>query len=148
LIIALKLILCGVLNKYLQFLLATFSIALVFILGLSTVNKTIHDGLFHPNFLTESSPTPSGCTSHHDGGCQTGESNNDTENCDSLSCPVTIFSNGVLALAYAPEVTLTSYVENEIISELFISYTSEKKKKSHLVRGPPAKKQVQSNHLA
>jgi hypothetical protein len=138
LIIALKAILYAILNKCIQFSLATFSIVLVFILGLSTVNKTIHDGLFHPNFLTEISPTASSCTSHHVGGCHTGESNNDTENCDSLSCPVNIFSNGVLALAYVPEVTLTSYVENEIISEFFISYTSEKKKKSHLVRGPPA----------
>ena len=134
-------------NKYLQFLLATFSIALVFILGLSTVNKTIHDSLFHPNFVTENHTTPSGCSANHQGECEGNQTSSHSQDCDA-SCPVNLFANGVLALAYAPEVTLTSYVENEIISEFFISYTSEEKKKSHLVRGPPAKKQVQSNHLA
>lgn len=129
-------------KKIHQFSLALFSICLVFVLGLSTVNKTIHDGLFHPNFLTENYPTPSGCTGHHDGACQTEESSQDTEGCDSPSCPVNIFSNGVLALAFVPEISLTSLIEDGITFQNCISHYSEEEKKSHHVRGPPAKKQV------
>ena len=135
------------LNKYLQFLLATFSIALVFILGLSTVNKTIHDSLFHPNFVTENHTTPSGCSANHQGECEGNQTSSHSQDCDA-SCPVNLFANGVLGLDYIPQIITQTPVKREIISEFFISYTSEEKKKSHLVRGPPAKKQVQSNHLA
>ena len=129
-------------NKHHQFLLAIFSICLVFVLGLSTVNKTIHNGLFHSDFLTENNPTSSGCTSHHEGECDKGESSKQTEECDSPSCPVNIFTNGLLALDYAPESIVKSSIDREIVTEFLISHHSEEEKKSHLVRGPPEKKQV------
>lgn len=129
-------------NKHHQFLLAIFSICLVIALGLSTVNKTIHDGLFHPNFVTDNNPTPSGCTGHHEGECDHGQSNKHSEGCDSLSCPVNIFSNGVLALDFAPAQIAKPSIKGEFITEHLISHHSEKEKKSHLVRGPPEEKQV------
>ena len=131
-----------ILNKHHQFALAIFSICLVILLGLSTVNKTIHDGLFHSNFATDTNPVPSSCTGHHEGECGKGESNKHSEECDSLSCPVNVFANGFLALDYIPEVTTKTSAKGEIVLEHLISHHSEEEKKSHLVRGPPEEKQV------
>ena len=129
-------------NKHHQFNLAIFSTCLVILLGLSTVNKTIHDGLFHPNFATENDPFPSGCTGHHEGECGKGESNKDSEECNSLSCPANVFANGVIALDYTPEITTKTPVQCEIVLEHLISHHSKEEKKSNLVRGPPEEKQV------
>ena len=131
-----------ILNKLVQFSLALFSTCLVFLLGLSTVNKTIHNILFHSNSLTEISPHSSGCTGHHEGECGKGESTKHTEECDSISCPVNVFNNGLLALDYAPALSTEPSVDRDLISFLLISHHDEDKKRSHLVRGPPEKKQV------
>ena len=129
-------------NKLTQFTLALFSICLIFILGLSTVNKTIHNGLFHSNLLTENNPTPSGCTGYHEGECNKGESNKHTDECDSTSCPVNIFNNGLLALKSVPASIVKQAIEYKFITESIISHHVEEEKKSHYVRGPPEKKRV------
>lgn len=128
------------LNKHHQFALAIFSICLVVVLDLSTVNKTIHDGLFHPNF-SGTNPIHSGCSGHNEGACNGAESNNNSKGCDA-SCPVNIFSSGVLALDYAPEILSSPHIRCVSISEPFTSHVCKKEKKSHLVRGPPEEKQV------
>ena len=129
------------LNKRLQFLLAISSTCLVLLLGLSTVNKTIHDGLFHPNFVTENNTIQSGCSGNHEGECKGNESSNHSQDCDA-SCPVNIFANGVLALDYIPEIITKTPVKCEVVSEYLIAQFSEEEKKSHLVRGPPEEMQV------
>ena len=111
-------------------------------LGLSTVSKTLHNVLFHPNSLTEISPLSSGCTGHHEGECGKGESTKHTEECDSNSCPVNVFNNGLLVLDYASALFAKPSVESDLISFLLISHHDEDKKRSHLVRGPPEKEQV------
>lgn len=129
-------------NKLIQFSLALFSISLIFILGLSTVNKTIHNGLFHSDFLTGNNPTSSGCTGHHEGECDKSESTKHSKECDPTSCPVNIFNNGLLVLNYAPTTIAEPSIEYNFIHYLLISHHDAVKKRSHLVRGPPEKKQV------
>lgn len=131
-----------VVNKHHQFLLASLSICLVFSLSLSTVSKTIHDGLFHPDLVTDNNPTNSGCTGPHEGACDGGESSKHTEDCESLSCPVNVFSHGALALDYVPVLNSIPATRSKSLSENLISYHYEEEKKSHLVRGPPKEKQV------
>tara|TARA_B100001093_G_scaffold147540_1_gene140262 strand:+ start:1065 stop:1457 length:393 start_codon:yes stop_codon:yes gene_type:complete len=130
------------LNKSTQLSLALLSASLIFILGLSTVNKTIHNGLFHSDFLTENNPASSGCTGHHEGECDKGESTKHTKECDSTSCPVNVFNSGLLALKSVPALTFEQAIEYNFIEYLLISHHDEVKKRSHLVRGPPEKKQV------
>ena len=129
-------------NKLVQFSLALFSICLVFLLGLSTVNKTVHNGLFHSNFLTENNPTSNGCTGHHEGECGKSESTKHTNECDPTSCPVNVFNNGLLVLDYAPTIISEPSIGYNFLQYLINSHHNEIKKRSHLVRGPPEKKQV------
>lgn len=142
---------CFIVNKHQQFVVAIFSICLVFVLSLSTVSKTIHDSLFHADTLLSHHETlDSGCSGHHEGECDEGESKNQTEGeshnhsetCESLSCPVNLFSQGVITLEYSPVINATPVERCGNISEYFISHHTEEEKKSHLVRGPPEKKQV------
>ena len=132
-------------NKHHQFSLAIFSICLVILLGLSTVNQTIHDGLFHPNFATDTNPVPSGCTGHHEGECGKGESNKHSEECDSLSCPANVFANGVLAVDYTPEITTKTPVKDEIVLQYLISHHSEEEKRVTLSEVPPKKSRFKTN---
>ena len=137
-------------NKHHQFVIALFSICLVFVLGLSTANKTIHDSLFHADTLSHHETIDSGCSGHHEGECDEGESKNHTEGeshnhsetCESLSCPVNLFSQGTLTLEHVSAINPIPAERCENISECYISHHTEEEKKSHLVRGPPEKKQV------
>ena len=128
-------------NKHHQFTLAIFSICLVILLGLSTVNQTIHDSLFHPNFVTENQTTPYGCSANHQGECEGNQTSSHSQDCDA-SCPVNLFANGFLGLDYIPQIITQTPVKREIVLQYLISQFSEEEKKSHLVRGPPAEKQV------
>ena len=109
------------LNKRLQFLLAIFSTCLVLLLGLSTVNKTIHDGLFHPNFVTENNTIQSGCSGNHEGECKGNESSNHSQDCDA-SCPVNLFANGFLGLDYIPQIITQTPVKREIVLQCVPTY--------------------------
>lgn len=128
-------------NKHHQFYLAIFSICLVFLLGLSTVNRTIHDGLFHPNFITENNTISPGCSVSHEGDCTDNKSNSHTQECDA-SCPVNIFSNGVLALDQVSEILAKTSIKSEIVSEYLISQFSAGEKKTYFARGPPEENKV------
>lgn len=127
-------------NKHHQFFLAIFSICLVIILGLSTVSKTIHDGLFHANFATEANTVPTGCSGNHEGACQSGESNSSSQNCDA-SCPVNIFDSGILAFDFIPQVTTKTHTQSEVVLRYIIKKYSEEKN-GNLVRGPPEENKV------
>ena len=128
-------------NKIHQFTLSIFSICLVILLGLSTVNKTIHDRLFHPNLVTENNTNSSQCSGNHEGACNSNETKSHSQGCDA-SCPVNIFSNGVLALDYISEIPIHISAICRVVSEHPISHFIKEEKKSHLVRGPPMVKQV------
>ena len=127
-------------NKHHQFFLAIFSICLVIILGLSTVNRTIHDGLFHSNFVSETNTIPTGCSGNHQGECPSGESNSSSQDCDA-SCPVNVFENGVLAFDFIPQITTKTYIQSEVVLRYLIAEFSEEKS-GNLARGPPEDKRV------
>ena len=122
-------------KKYYQFALAIFSICLVFILGLSTVSKTIHNGLFHPEFSSNSS-SHKGCSNHDSGPCRGDNPSQDSSSCDS-SCPVNIFSSGILSLEYLEVPPTRSTHQSEYISFFFTSVTPYNHKRSLFARGPP-----------
>ena len=121
-----------------QFIFSIFSICLVFILGLSSVNKTIHNRIFHPNFSTEYNTASSGCSGSHEGGCKTSGTQSNPQNCDA-SCPVNVFANGILALDYIPEITPQILSNSEVAIKYLITNLIEDEKNSNLVRGPPYK---------
>ena len=128
-------------NRHLQFALAITSICLVFLLGLSAVNQSIHDGLFHSNFATENNTIPIGCSGNHDGACKSNQTNGQSKNCDA-SCPVNVFSNGVLDFDYIAEITTKTFIQIEVVSRyLALAYISEKEN-ANLVRGPPIEKKA------
>ena len=127
--------------RYQQIPLAIFSISLILLLGLANVNKTIHDGLFHYESSSNSS-SHQGCPSHQ--GCSSNENDTsrgedpyqDTNGCDS-SCPVNIFSSGVLSLEYFEDLLTISSSLTKGINVFVISHICDNIKKSNLVRGPP-----------
>ena len=121
--------------------MSLFSICLVILLSLSSVNKTIHDGLFHSNFVTENDTNSSQCSGNHEGACNGNKTTSHSESCDA-SCPVNIFSNGVLALDHSPEIRIHTSANLGVVTDNSISYFIKEEKKSHLVRGPPIGKQV------
>ena len=129
-----------ILNKHHQFTLGIFSICLVILLSLSTVNRTIHDGLFHSNFATETGTIPDGCSGNHEGPCQSGESNSQSQGCDA-SCPVNVFENGILAFDFIPQITTKTYIQSEVVKSYLIAEFSEEEN-GNLVRGPPEEKKV------
>ena len=128
-------------NRSHQFTLSIFSICLIILLSLSTVNKTIHDGLFHQNLVTENNTNSSKCSGNHEGVCNSNETNSHSQSCDA-SCPVNIFSNGVLTLDYIPEIRIHTPAQRGVVTDHSISHFIKEVKKSHLVRGPPIGKQV------
>ena len=127
-------------NKHHQFFLAIFSICLVILLSLSTVNRTIHDGLFHSNFATETNTIPGGCSENHEGACQSSGSNSPSQDCDA-SCPVNVFDNGILAFDFIPHITTKTFIHSEVVLGYLIEEFREEKN-DNLVRGPPEEKKV------
>ena len=125
-------------NKDHQFFLAIFSICLVILLGISTVNTTIHDGLFHSNFTTETNTIPDGCSGNHEGACQSGESNSPSQDCNA-SCPVNVFESGILAFDFIPQIITKTYIQSEVVLNYLVAEFSEIKN-GNLARGPPEEK--------
>ena len=128
-------------KNFSQFTLAIFSICLILLLGISTVSKTIHDRLFHFDSSSTSNshlgcPNHQGCSSDHNETSRGEDHNQHSNGCDS-SCPVNIFSSGILFLEYIEKNSTRSSFQSESISFILTSLTCLSEKKSHPVRGPP-----------
>ena len=105
------------------------------ILGLSTVNKTIHNGLFHPN-PTHVDSFPAGCSGSHEGECGKSGSSSHKNDCDA-SCPVKIYSSGILSLDYFPNYFNTPFSKSDNNEYNIYSFISVDEERGYPVRGPP-----------
>ena len=118
------------------------SIFLVFLSSLSTTSKSLHDYVFHSGSNLENLAFNTEYADHdHSSQCSqdiSTDQTNQEENCESLSCPVILFSNGTLALEYVSKLDLALIVCNFNDILCIEAVFTETQSKGNLVRGPPS----------
>jgi hypothetical protein len=117
-----------------------YAIGLILVLSLSTAHKGIHDLVFHWDaHVVEAQGVTSSCSGNDQQACSH-EAPEDSEEggCDSLLCPVSIFSEGFDRFEIVQKVQSISISLEAYYSLNIVAIYSKKPNKSNFVRGPPS----------
>ena len=117
-----------------------YAISLILVLSLSTAHQGIHDLFFHWDaHLIEAQEVTSSCSGNERHTCSHEDVGGSEEGgCDSLLCPVSIFSEGFDRYEIALKAQLISSSLETYCSLNTEATYSSKLYKSNFVRGPPS----------
>lgn len=121
-----------------------YAIGLILVLSLSTAHKGIHDLVFHWDaHLVEAQGVTSSCSGNDQQTCSHEAPEGSEEGgCDSLLCPVSIFSEGFDHFEIVQKAQSISRISDAYSSLNVAANYSKKSYKSNFVRGPPSFQKV------